>query len=1044
MLAPNSTPQNRYRIVRELGHGGMGTVYEAIDQRVSCVVALKQTLVGANTPAREAFQREAALLANLRHASLPKVMDYFSEGDGEFLVMEYIAGHDLAELLEQQQTPFSQDQVLAWADDLLKLLDYLHTREPPIVHRDIKPANLKITSEGEIFLLDFGLAKGAAGQMATVRTGGSVHGYTPLYAPLEQIHGQGTDPRTDIYSLGATLYDLLTGQPPVAAPVRFDAIENERPDPLPPANRLNSRVSSVVAEVIQQAMALSRRNRFSSAAEMRDALQRAKQTMADLDAARKAAEKAMDKNRAQIDPDKPIVTDSNVQFTVYSPRQIKPQKNYALLAFAHLAKKRDDAPADEPDPIEEMKDQAARILGKQQADYDNANEPSGQPVPREGELTFVPIVPGITFSPATRTFTWRKSVHREEFDLWVEPDLDNTSLSGQMTVFLGSLVIAEVPLKISVNSRAKSAAEKISLDEPQSGRRLRQVFASYSHQDEHVVAELAHVAPMFGSQFITDRTHLMPGEDRSEGMKRLIGAADAFQLFWSNNSMRSADVINEIDYAISLNKKNFILPTYWEEPLPRSPQENLPPEELERLHFFRIYPGSIQQAMNETALGSRSRQTLTEPVLMPSADLPTARFQCTECKTPSYRSAGFCYRCGNTSFEPVNPRTRPLESAGASHASHRGEPIDAAYFGQGSSTPFGSPDEADAVAMTGELPQIQNDVADTAPLELPASPVEPMQSQPPSYHRRSPSLGGLRTPEAAAMRPAATARDSDAGGPLVAVVFCAVCGMKLAPDIKFCSHCGSDRRRPDAITQPLSPPAQAMPPTGRPQPAETIGSPSPKMTSEFSPVTPMPAAVAKRKFPMTPIYAGAALMLLVVLVAPAWIMLSMYSGSKSTTIGPSGTPLTNRNLNSSNSNSSGDAAPDLSFTMLDGRTQALKDFRGRVVLLNFWATWAIPSKREVPVLNSLEQRFASRGLVVIGISNDDTAEKIKDFQKENPQNYQIGMGDKAIARQLGILQLPTTYIIDRRGKIRKKFVGVGDQSAEAFAAAIQPLLDEAP
>jgi len=125
-------------------------------------------------------------------------------------------------------------------------------------------------SEGEIFLLDFGLAKGAAGQMATVRTGGSVHGYTPLYAPLEQIHGQGTDPRTDIYSLGATLYDLLTGQPPVAAPARFEASENERPDPLPPANRLNSRVSSVVAEVIQRAMAVSRRNRFSSAAEMRD------------------------------------------------------------------------------------------------------------------------------------------------------------------------------------------------------------------------------------------------------------------------------------------------------------------------------------------------------------------------------------------------------------------------------------------------------------------------------------------------------------------------------------------------------------------------------------------------------------------------------------------------------------------------------------------------------------------------------------------------------------------------------------------------------
>src|SRR4030095_11255317 len=157
MLVPNSILQNRYLIVRELGHGGMGTVYEAIDQRVSCVVALKQTLVGANTPAREAFQREPPVLANLRHASLPKVMDYFSEGDGEFLVMEYIAGTDLAQLLEEQAAPFSQDQVVVWADELLKLLDFLHTREPPIVHRDIKPANLKVTSGGEIFLLDFGL-----------------------------------------------------------------------------------------------------------------------------------------------------------------------------------------------------------------------------------------------------------------------------------------------------------------------------------------------------------------------------------------------------------------------------------------------------------------------------------------------------------------------------------------------------------------------------------------------------------------------------------------------------------------------------------------------------------------------------------------------------------------------------------------------------------------------------------------------------------------------------------------------------------------------
>src|SRR3989440_2470433 len=272
MLSANSILQNRYRIVRQLGAGGMGTVYEAIDQRVSCAVALKQTLLGTNAEGREAFRREAALLANLRHASLPEVMDYFGEGDGEFLVMEYIAGHDLAALLDLRGHPFPQEQVARWADEILKLLEYLHTRQPPILHRDIKPSNLKVTDQGELFLLDFGLAKGATGQMPTVQTDRSVYGYTPVYAPLEQIHGRGTDPRSDLYALGATLYHLLTGQAPLGAPARFDAIENDQLDPLRPIAELNPQIDSAVAFVIQSAMALRRRDRPESAADMRHSL----------------------------------------------------------------------------------------------------------------------------------------------------------------------------------------------------------------------------------------------------------------------------------------------------------------------------------------------------------------------------------------------------------------------------------------------------------------------------------------------------------------------------------------------------------------------------------------------------------------------------------------------------------------------------------------------------------------------------------------------------------------------------------------------------
>jgi len=619
MLAPNTILQDRYRIVRLLGKGGMGAVYEAIDQRVSCVVALKEYLVGPDSEARMAFQREAALLANLRHSSLPKVMDYFDEPQGDFLVMEYIPGDDLAELLALRDAPFPQEQVVLWAIELLKLLEYLHTREPPIVHRDIKPANLKVTKQGEVFLLDFGLAKGAAGQMATIESSKSVAGYTPLYAPLEQILGRGTDPRSDLYSLAATLYHLMTGQAPASAPARFDAVENDRPDPLRPANQLNWQVASDIAALVQNAMALSRKDRPASATEMLLAMEQAVPAAVDRDRARKA-ERALRETLPPVpehDPAKPLVTDKDVQFTVFTPQKIKPEKIYPVLAFAHLSKRRADAAADEPDPIEEMKDQAARILGKQRDDYRDAKDPSRQPVPRGGEITFVPVVQGVTFSPPSRSFTWRKTVHREEFDISATRDLDGQTLNGRMTVFRGSVIIAEVELSISIDSRAVPAAERISPETPQSGRRVRQVFASYSHRDEQVVAELAHVAPIFGSRFLMDRTHLEPGEDRREGLQRLIRGADVFQLFWSTNSMRSPDIAIELNYAISLGRPGFILPTYWEEPVPRSPAEGLPPPEIERLHFYRIYPGAISHATFGGVAETQAAMKHTEPAQDP-------------------------------------------------------------------------------------------------------------------------------------------------------------------------------------------------------------------------------------------------------------------------------------------------------------------------------------------------------------------------------------------------------------------------------------------
>lgn len=277
MLTPETILQGRYRIVRKLGQGGMGAVYEAVDQRLDTTVALKETLF-TDERLRKQFEREARLLARLHHPALPRVSDHFSEGDGQFLVMQFIQGDDLAEKMTLKRGPFPVDQVLTWADQLLDALDYLHTQDPRIVHRDIKPQNLKITARGQIILLDFGLAKGQAGDISRVTTTASIFGYTPNYAPLEQIQGFGTDPRSDLYSLGATLYHLMTGVKPPDALTRAAALVNGQPDPLASTNEANPAIAPAIDDVLRKAMAQGREQRYATALDMRRDLHLTQQT----------------------------------------------------------------------------------------------------------------------------------------------------------------------------------------------------------------------------------------------------------------------------------------------------------------------------------------------------------------------------------------------------------------------------------------------------------------------------------------------------------------------------------------------------------------------------------------------------------------------------------------------------------------------------------------------------------------------------------------------------------------------------------------------
>ncbi len=281
MIEPGTLLQNRYRVTKQIGQGGMGAVYVATDERFQSTVAVKQTLFDDPT-LRKAFEREAQLLNHLRHAALPKVSDHFIEGDGQFLVMEFIEGADLSDLLnERDGAAFPVADVLQWADELLNALDYLHTQTPAIIHRDIKPQNLKLTTRGQIVLLDFGLAKGTPAQMHASTTA-SIFGYSRNYAPLEQIQGTGTDARSDLYSLGATLYHLLTGTAPVDALTRASAIINNQPDPLAPAHLVCDQVPTAVGGVLHRAMAQNAARRPQTAAAMRAALRQAAQAVHDI------------------------------------------------------------------------------------------------------------------------------------------------------------------------------------------------------------------------------------------------------------------------------------------------------------------------------------------------------------------------------------------------------------------------------------------------------------------------------------------------------------------------------------------------------------------------------------------------------------------------------------------------------------------------------------------------------------------------------------------------------------------------------------------
>jgi hypothetical protein len=274
-VAPNTMVQSRYLVVQPIGKGGMGEVYLAVDQRLGSAVALKRTKFESDSALGNAFEREARILARLRHPVLPKVIDHFIDGEGQFLVMEHISGDDLDKRLSSANKPFPLSWVMFWADQLLDALNYLHSHEPPIIHRDIKPQNLKLTDDNHIILLDFGLSKDFETGSKEAPASGSVVGYSPHFASMEQVRGTGTDARSDLYSLSATIYQLLSNTVPPDALTRAEAILGGQNDPLQSLTALNPEVTKPISDAVIHGMSVRQDQRWPNALEMQKALRRA-------------------------------------------------------------------------------------------------------------------------------------------------------------------------------------------------------------------------------------------------------------------------------------------------------------------------------------------------------------------------------------------------------------------------------------------------------------------------------------------------------------------------------------------------------------------------------------------------------------------------------------------------------------------------------------------------------------------------------------------------------------------------------------------------